>query len=66
MFPVNDLNGINKQEILLEGNHAVILLFVKPSDKNADEIIDIYLGIPIVKPEQISELNFECIIPSVW
>ena len=39
MFPANNINGIKEQEELLEGSHAIILLFVKPSDDNADNII---------------------------
>ena len=37
MFPANNINGIKEQEELLEGSHAIILLFVKPSDDNADK-----------------------------
>ena len=39
MYPVNDIKGILEQEKELEGSHAIILLFVKPSDENADNII---------------------------
>ena len=39
MYPANDINGILAQEKDLEGSHAIILLFVKPSDVNADSII---------------------------
>ena len=39
MYPVNNIKGIQDQESYLEGSHAVILLFVKPSDDNADSII---------------------------
>lgn len=39
MYPVNNISGIQKQESELEGSHAIILLFVKPSDDNADSII---------------------------
>ena len=39
MNPVNNIKGIDAQEKLLEGNHVVILLLVKPSDKNADDMI---------------------------
>ena len=39
MYPVNNIVGIENQELKLEGNHAIILLFVKPSDDNADGII---------------------------
>lgn len=39
MYPVNNISGIQEQESRLEGSHAIILLFVKPSDDNADSII---------------------------
>ena len=39
MYPVNNISGIKEQESRLEGSHAIILLFVKPSDDNADSII---------------------------
>lgn len=39
MYPVNNIDGIQEQESKLEGSHAIILLFVKPSDDNADSII---------------------------
>ena len=39
MYPVNNIDGIKMQEEELEGSHAIILLFVKPSDDNADSII---------------------------
>ena len=39
MYPVNNIEGIQEQESHLEGSHAIILLFVKPSDDNADSII---------------------------
>lgn len=39
MYPVNNINGIEEQEREIEGSHAVILLFVKPSDPNSKEII---------------------------
>lgn len=40
MYPINDLRGIEQQEQQIEGQHVVILLFVKPSDNNADEILN--------------------------
>ena len=39
MYPINNITGIQEQESHLEGSHAIILLFVKPSDDNADSII---------------------------
>lgn len=39
MYPVNNIDGIVDQERQSEGSHAIILLFVKPSDDNADSII---------------------------
>ena len=39
MYPINNILGIEEQERQIDGSHAVILLFVKPSDPNADEII---------------------------
>ena len=39
MYPINNINGIKEREDKLEGSHAIILLFVKPSDDNADAII---------------------------
>ena len=39
MYPVNNIGGIKEQESQLDGSHAIILLFVKPSDDNADSII---------------------------
>ena len=39
MFPINNIEGIEKQEQKIEGNHVVALLLIKPSDNNADEII---------------------------
>ena len=39
MYPVNNIDGIKDQESQLKGSHAIILLFVKPSDDNADSII---------------------------
>lgn len=39
MYPLNNICGIESQERQLEGSHAIILLFVKPSDVNAQEII---------------------------
>lgn len=39
MYPTNNISGIMEQESNLEGNHVIILLFVKPSDVNADSII---------------------------
>lgn len=39
MFPIYDLEGINDIESEMEGSHVILLLFVKPSDKNADDIL---------------------------
>ena len=39
MYPANNIDGIVEQERMLDGSHAIILLFVKPSDDNADNII---------------------------
>jgi len=39
MYPINNIRGIEEQEIQIEGSHAIILLFVKPSDPNAHDII---------------------------
>lgn len=39
MFPIHDLEGIEKIERNIEGNHIIILLMVKPQDENAEEII---------------------------
>lgn len=39
MYPINNILGIEEQERQIDGSHAVILLFVKPSDPNANEII---------------------------
>ncbi len=39
MYPVNNYNGILEQEQLLEGDHVIVLLFVKPSDENAEHYI---------------------------
>lgn len=35
MYPINNIAGIEKQEKLLEGNHVIVLLLVKPSDSGA-------------------------------
>ena len=39
MYPINNIHSIKYQESQLEGNHAILLLFVKPSDDNAESII---------------------------
>ena len=39
MYPTNNIEGIKEQEEQLEGSHAIIFLFVKPSDENAENII---------------------------
>lgn len=39
MYPINNIAGIEKQEKLLEGNHVIVLLLVKPSDSGAEEYI---------------------------
>lgn len=39
MYPITNLEGIEKQEQKIENDHVIILLFAKPQDKNADEII---------------------------
>lgn len=39
MFPVNNLEGIEKQLKRMKKPQAVFLMFIKPSDENADEII---------------------------
>ncbi|MBR1762778.1 MAG: hypothetical protein IJ731_05365 [Eubacterium sp.] len=40
MYPINNIEGIEKQEAQFENKHVVILLFVKPSDIGADEYIN--------------------------
>ena len=40
MYPINDIDGIEEQERHIDGNHVIILLFVKPSDVRADEILN--------------------------
>lgn len=40
MFAINNFNGIIEQERCINEQHIVILLFVKPSDKGASDIIN--------------------------
>ena len=40
MYPINNIAGIEEQEEKYKKNHGIMLLFVKPTDKNASEIID--------------------------
>ena len=40
MFPVNNIQGIELQEKQIEGQHVVVLLFVKPSDNDAKAILN--------------------------
>ncbi len=40
MYPIYDIQGINQIEESKEGKHVIILIIVKPSDKNANEILD--------------------------
>lgn len=39
MYPIFNIAGIENHERNIEGNHAIIFLFVKPSDYEADSII---------------------------
>lgn len=41
MYPIYDIEGINSCEREIEEKHVIILLFVKPGDKNADEILNL-------------------------
>ena len=40
MYPINNINGIENQERLYNNSHGIMLLFVKPSDRNAEEYIN--------------------------
>ena len=40
MYPIYDIQGINQIEESKEGKHVIILFIVKPSDSNANEILD--------------------------
>ena len=37
MFPINNIEGIEKQEAAFEGLHVVVLFLVKPSDTDAEK-----------------------------
>lgn len=39
MYPINSISGIEEQEQLLHGNHVIVLLFVKPSDCDAEHYL---------------------------
>lgn len=40
MYPINNINDIEEHEKQYSEQHGIILIFVKPSDKIANEIID--------------------------
>ena len=39
MYPINNFDGIVEQERNLTGSHVIVLMLIKPSDKNADDYI---------------------------
>ena len=39
MYPIYNIQGIENEEKKIEEKHVVMLLIVKPQDRNANEII---------------------------